>query len=119
MGAKMRAFYKCIVAVSIGFWPALGITTPGLAGCTVYLDENLTGDRVDVAHNEIDLTLKKRLVVGDWNDEISSIQVHSGICRVFEHTEFHGAYRDLKKGIYKNGTEIGLPDNTISSIEVR
>lgn len=113
----MSAHPKALFVTSAAF--LVFSTIQSIAGCTAYMDENLKGDKIAVAQNEVDLTRHKRLGIGDWNDEISSIQVNSGICRVFEHTEFRGAYRDLRKGVYPNAAAIGLRDNSISSIEVR
>jgi hypothetical protein len=90
-----------------------------MAACTVYTDENFSGDSMDVSDNIWDLQNHHRGLAGNWNDEISSIRVHDGTFRFFEHVNFKGAWRDLSKGEYSNSAAIGLLDNTISSIEKR
>jgi hypothetical protein len=114
----MPTLCKVLYAASLAF--LVGSTSTSNAGCRAYIDENLTGDRIDVAHNETDLRLHKRLVFDNWDKEISSIEVFSGICRVFTDYEFKTSeYRDLRKGVYLNMAQIHLLDNSISSIEVR
>jgi hypothetical protein len=68
-----------------------------------------------------DLTRVKRGLGGlteNWNDEISSIIVTRGRFRFFEHVEFGGAWKELGPGRYPWCPDVGIPDNTISSIEM-
>jgi hypothetical protein len=92
-----------------------------MAECVIYTDENFTGESLQVFDNIPNLTNHRHGFggAGNWNDEISSIVVHSGTFRFFEHVDFGGAYKDLGPGRYPSSVYIGLTDNTISSIEKR
>jgi Beta/Gamma crystallin len=53
----------------------------------------------------------------NWNDETSSIIVFEGTWLFFEHIEYKGLSIDLGPGRYPNITQLGLPDNSISSLK--
>lgn len=96
------------------------VFTHAEAACTICQHENFAGDCEKIERSEKNLERVPNNHLGNWNDETSSIIVTMGdICRVFEHVDFKGAYRDLKDGQYPNSAAIGLKDNTISSIELR
>ena len=53
----------------------------------------------------------------NWNDETSSIIVLEGTWRFYEHINYGGLSIELGPGRYPNITQLGLPDNSISSLK--
>ncbi|MGM4967418.1 beta/gamma crystallin-related protein [Tardiphaga sp. 1201_B9_N1_1] len=98
----------------------LASASPSSAACQLYWNENFSGETKWLERSESDLTKVQNKHLGNWNDETSSMIVTRGdICRVFEHIDYGGAYRDLREGSYPNPAAMGMPDNSISSVELR
>lgn len=91
-----------------------------MAECTIFNRRAFGGDTYHVTQSISDLRGVRRGLggFGNWNDEISAIKVHSGTWRFFEHVNYSGQSWDLGPGDYPWVPDLGIPDNTISSIQL-
>jgi hypothetical protein len=74
-----------------------------MASMTIY-DSNGVSENFDGASD--DLTREEKGAFGEggeWNDTISSIDVHSGVWRLFEHIHYQGEHRDYGPGRHRDG----------------
>lgn len=77
----------------------------GIGGHTTVSQSDLT----EVGHNDF----------GNWNDEISSFNVVSGVWQFYEHINFGGlATQEFGPGTKGNCEEFGFPSKWISSIRL-
>ena len=90
-----------------------------MASGVIWEHENFSGERLTINQDIKDLrSWSMGSGFGNWNDEISSFEVITGYMRLYEHINWAGAYITLPKGKYAQIKTHGMPDNTVSSIQI-
>lgn len=88
--------------------------------CVVYRDREFGGDYYEFTAGNSNLKNKSRGIgnFDDWNDEISSFKIIEGNWEFFEHVDYKGVSVTLGPGNYGWVGDIGLPNDTISSLRL-
>lgn len=71
-----------------------------LPDCTVYEHENWNTNDGDEGGWSYRTSLRVSYIGDDWNDQISSIIVHSGTWRFYEDVNFGGDYIEFREGYH-------------------
>ena len=68
--------------------------------CSVFEHENFNTNNGDEDGWSYRTSLRISYIGDDWNDQISSMFVHSGTWRFYEHADFVGEHFDLPPGYH-------------------
>ena len=89
----------------------------GAAPVTLFEDENLSGDSMDIFGNDRDLRYG---IFQGFNDRTSSIYIREGKWELFSNKEYSqgtgSSKNPLGPGIYKTAKDFGLANDSLSSI---
>lgn len=89
-----------------------------MAVITIYRHENFSGEFKDFSVWVSNLEDESNGVLGNWNDETSSIWVHSGTWQIYADHDYKGATDTLKPGKYPNMHNLSVKDNQLTSFKI-
>lgn len=90
-----------------------------MAMCTIFKHPNFDGPGHVLTKSVADFrTLSLGLPGENWNDEVSSIRIASGVWRFYEHINFQGTHCELGPGEYGSIWQHGIANDSISSAQL-
>jgi hypothetical protein len=91
---------------------ALSPIAAGSGAITLYEDTNLSGRALTFSQGS------EFLGHQDFNDRVSSVQIHAGVWQLCEDAYLGGNCRQVGPGSYRNTTFIGIGNDQLSSIQL-